>query len=90
LLFCGRDANEEGERPAIRRQRQTNLCKFKASVAYRVSSRPAVPYSEILLNKKKKKKKERKKKKRKEKNLGAGVCSIRGPEFSSQQPHGGS
>ena len=46
--------------------------------------------SEDPFSKKKTKKKKEKKKKRKEKNLGAGVCSIRGPEFSSQQPHGGS
>lgn len=39
--------------PAVRRQRQVDLCKFEASLVYRVSSRPPGLHRETLSQEKK-------------------------------------
>ena len=49
--------------PALRRQRQTDLCEFEASLAYKVSSRTARTVTQKNLVSKKKKIKEVEKKK---------------------------
>ena len=75
--------------PALRKQRQAYLYKFKASLVYRVINSRIVRITQRnpVLNK------------NKIKNLRAGEmaqwvrapdCSSEGPEFKSQQPHGGS
>jgi len=47
--------------PAIRKQRQIDLCVFEASLVYRMSSKtPGLLHRETLSQKKKRKKKERK------------------------------
>ena len=67
---------------APKRQRQMDLCEFKASLVYKVSFRTAgaVIQRKLIL-----------------KNLTwsgevaqSTGCSSRGPEFNSQQPHGAS
>jgi hypothetical protein len=50
--------------PAHRRQRQADLCEFKASLVYRVSSRTARGTQRNLVSKKNKKTKKQKKPKR--------------------------
>ena len=81
---------------ALGRQRQ-GISEFEASLVYKVSSRTARAIQRNPISKNKKILK--KKKKRKEKFFmswrdGSAVkstdCSSRGPEFNSQQPHGGS
>jgi hypothetical protein len=39
--------------PALRKQRQADLCEFKASLVYRASFRTAWQHRELLLKKKK-------------------------------------
>jgi hypothetical protein len=83
--------------------RGRRISEFEASLVYKVSSRTARtiqrnPVSKT--NKTNKQKTKTKKKKRRKECTGSGwrddsvvkstVCSSRGPEFISQQPHGGS
>ena len=56
--------------PALRRQRQADLCEFEASLVYRDSFRSGFKAIEKPCLKKQKKKKRKKKKKKKKKKKG--------------------
>jgi hypothetical protein len=66
--------------PAYRRQKQVDLWKYKASLVFRVSSRTAESTQRRIILKTKQNKTKQNKKYR----------VWRGPEFNSQQQHGGS
>jgi hypothetical protein len=53
--------------PEFRRQRQVDLCEFKAGLVYRISSRTARDTQKDPVSKKKKKEKEKEKKKERKK-----------------------
>jgi hypothetical protein len=79
--------------PVPQRQRQTDIYEFEASLVYKISSKAARDVTQKNPVWKKKKNQTKKTPK------GAGEmvqwvrapdCSSEGPEFKSQQPHGGS
>ena len=99
--------DSECRHTTLGRQKQEDLCEFRANLVYRASSRSAQGnrVRPCLKNERKKERKEEREGEREEGRKerrkkggwwrnGSAVkstdCSFRGPEFSSQQPHGGS